>query len=76
MAKPKPTRRNALPDWSFGLAGERINTFLDVGHATNAKARAAPMRPRGAIGAAQETYIDAKANRVLAKRNKPKGIFG
>jgi hypothetical protein len=76
MAKPKPTRRNALPAGGVGLAGEREYRFPEVSHARGAKARAVPMRPRDAIGAAQETYIDAKANRVLRKRSKPKGILG
>jgi hypothetical protein len=75
MAKPT-TRRNALPAGSFGLAGKRKDPFPDVSHATSTKARAAPVRPSGAIGAAQETYVDAKANRVLATCSKPKGIFG
>ncbi len=70
MAKIKTTARNAMPKSTFGLPGKRAYPMPDAPHAANAKARATQMVKAGKLSASAKSKIDAKANKVLAKKGK------
>ncbi len=65
MAKLTTTERNALPDAAFGLLDRRDYPMPDVGHARDAKARAAEQFNRGALTAAEKARIDDKADQLI-----------
>jgi len=62
---PDPARKK-IPASKFGLPGGRY-PVNDRAHAANAKARASQQVGKS-ISAAQKAQIDAKANRVLARK--------
>lgn len=72
MAKLKATKRNKLKSSEFGLPGSRKYPVNDKSHARNAKARASEMYNKGKISSSTKAKIDAKADRKLGKRKKPK----
>ena len=69
MAKLPTKTRNKLPKSDFGLPGERKYPMEDKAHARNAKARAAQMENKGKLSPSSKAKIDAKANKVLNKKN-------
>jgi hypothetical protein len=68
MAKLTTKARKELPRSNFGIPAKRAYPMPDRSHAANAKSRAAQQVKRGNLSPAQEQRIDAKANRVLARR--------
>ena len=70
MAKLSSGARNALPKSKFGEPGERKYPMPDKSHAANAKARASQQEAKGNLSASEKAKIDAKANRVLGKKEK------
>lgn len=72
MAKLSSTTRNKLPSSDFGMPGSRKYPMPDASHAANAKARAAQQQKRGAISESTKEKIDAKANKILGLKHKPK----
>jgi len=68
MAKLKTASRNALAPSSFGLPAQRKYPMPDASHAANAKARASQEVKSGKLSPAQAKQVDAKANKVLAKK--------
>lgn len=69
MGKLKAKARNALPESDFGLPGKRAYPMPDKNHAANAKARASQAVNAGRMSESTEEKIDAKANKVLGKRD-------
>jgi hypothetical protein len=74
MAKLKAAARNALPASSFGLPGAAGKgkakgkyPMPDKSHARVAKSYASKEVNAGRLSKAQESKIDAKANRVLGR---------
>lgn len=67
MAELKAKRRNALPESTFGLPGQRKYPMPDKSHAANAKARATQMVNAGKLSPESAAKIRAKANRILGK---------
>ena len=65
-------RRSKLRASKFGLPGERKYPVNDRSHAANAKARASEEEHKGHISKAQESEIDAKANKVLGQSRERK----
>lgn len=65
MGRLTTKERNALPDSAFAGPG-RSYPVEDKAHARNAKARAAQH-----AGPALKKKIDARADRVLGKHDKP-----
>lgn len=61
--------RNALPKGEFGEPASRKYPMPDRSHAANAKARASEMEHKGRLSKGQEEKIDAKADRVLARKS-------
>lgn len=68
MAKLTAKARNALPKKDFALPGKRAYPVENASHAANAKARASQAVNAGRMSKATEQKIDAKANKVLAKK--------
>lgn len=61
-------QRKAVPKKEFGLPGEKKYPMPDRAHAGNAKARASQMEKAGKLSKGNEAKIDAKANKILAKK--------
>lgn len=72
MAKLTTKKRKSLPKSDFGLPKEKKYPMPDKSHAANAKARATQMVKKGKLSKAQESKIDAKANKILGKKKKKK----
>lgn len=72
MAKLTTKARKALPASTFGEPGKRAYPMPDRSHAGNAKARASQAVKAGRMSASTEAKIDAKANKVLGSKGKPK----
>lgn len=79
MAKLTTSARKEMPKSQFGLpgkvskggkneAGKGAYPMPDRSHAANAKARAAQMEKVGKLSPSAKSKIDAKANKVLAKK--------
>ncbi len=71
MAKLTSKTRKALPKSEFA-GPDRSYPVPDRSHAANAKARASQAVNAGRMSSAQESKIDAKANKVLGKGPKKK----
>lgn len=67
MAELTTRQRKNIPAKDFALPEKRAYPVEDKAHARNAKARAAQQRKAGNLTAAEETRIDARADRVLGK---------
>jgi hypothetical protein len=70
MGKLNASKRNALPKNDFGLPGKKKYPMPDKSHAANAKARATQQVNKGNLSKAQESKIDAKANKILKGKKK------
>ena len=70
MAELSSAKRNKLGKSTFGLPGERKYPMPDRSHAVNAKARATQQEKKGNLSPSSKAKIDAKANRVLGKKEK------
>jgi hypothetical protein len=70
MAKLTAKKREAIPKKEFGLPGSEKYPMPDKTHAANAKARATQMVNAGKLSESSKAKIDAKANKVLGKKNK------
>ena len=68
MSKLTTKARKALPKAEFGLPGKRAYPMPDKAHAANAKARATQQVKAGNLSPSSKAKIDAKANKVLAKK--------
>lgn len=68
MAKLTTAARKALPKAEFGIPGKRAYPMPDKSHAANAKARATQAVKAGRMSESTKAKIDAKANKVLAKK--------
>jgi len=69
MGKLTTKARKALPDSKFA-GPDRSYPVNNASHAANAKARATQAVNAGRMSKAQESKIDAKANKVLGKGKK------
>ena len=67
MATLTSKQRKRLPKSKFA-GPDRSYPVEDKSHAANAKARATQAVKAGRMSAAQKAKIDAKANRVLGKK--------
>ena len=72
MAKLTAAQRNRLKGSQFAGPG-RSFPVNDASHAKNAKARASEAVNKGRMSKSEESRIDAKADKVLGKKAKPKG---
>ncbi len=72
MAKLTAKKRKKIPKKEFGLPGSRKYPMPDKSHARNAKARASEMANKGKLSKSAKATIDAKANKILGKKKKPK----
>ena len=70
MAKLTAASRKKIPSKEFGFPSERKYPVEDKAHARNAKARAAQEFNKGKLSSSAKSKVDAKANRVLAKKGK------
>jgi hypothetical protein len=74
MAKLTTKARKNISNSQFGVPskapGSGSYPIPDKVHAANAKARASQMVKRGKLSTAAKAVIDAKANKVLGKKNK------
>lgn len=68
MSKLTTKSRNALAKSEFGMPGERKYPMPDRAHAANAKARASQAVKAGKLSPSAKSKIDAKANKILAKK--------
>lgn len=79
MSKLSTEKRKELPKSAFGLptkvgkgdkneAGKGAFPMPDRAHAANAKARASQMVKAGKLSESAKAKIDAKANKILAKK--------
>jgi hypothetical protein len=68
VSKLTTKARKSLPKSEFGEPGKRAYPMPDRSHAANAKARASQMEKKGKLSASAKAKIDAKADRVLAKK--------
>lgn len=68
MSKLTTAARKALPKSEFGMPGKRAYPMPDKSHAANAKARATQAVKAGRMSESTKAKIDAKANKVLAKK--------
>lgn len=68
MAKLSAKKRKSLPKSDFGMPGEGKYPMPDESHAANAKARATQQVKKGNLSTAAKAKIDAKADKVLAKK--------
>lgn len=69
MAKLTTKSRNKLPKSDFGLPAERKYPMENKAHAKNAKARATQMEEKGKLSPSAKSKIDAKANKVLRRKD-------
>jgi hypothetical protein len=69
MGKLDAAQRKALPKSDFGLPGKKAYPMPDKGHAKFAKAMASKEESAGKLSAGSKEKIDAKADKVLGKRN-------
>jgi hypothetical protein len=67
MSKLSTNQRKVIPSSEFGLPAEKKYPMPDRKHAGNAKARASEMEKKGKLSLADQTKIDKKADKVLAK---------
>ncbi len=72
MATLTAARRKKLPASKFGEPKERKYPMENRSHAANAKSRASQAVNAGRMSKAQESRIDAKADRVLGGKRKGK----
>ncbi len=72
MARLTSKQRNALPSSAFAEPKARKYPLNDASHAANAKARASQQVNKGRMSRAEESRLDAKADRVIARMSKPK----
>lgn len=70
MAKLTTSKKKAEPKSDFGLPEGRKYPMPDANHARNAKARASQMEEQGKLSATDKKKIDAKADKLLAKKKK------
>lgn len=70
MSKLTTKERKKIKSSEFGLPAERKYPMEDKAHARNAKARASQQEAKGNLSVSQKQKIDAKANKVLAKKKK------
>jgi hypothetical protein len=70
MTKLTTKTRKKISSKKFGLPAEKKYPMEDRKHAANAKARASQMAKKGKLSKAAEKKIDAKANKILAKKSK------
>ncbi len=68
MSKLTTKSRNSLAKADFGLPGTRKYPMPNKAHASNAKARATQEVKAGKLSPASKSKIDAKANKILAKK--------
>lgn len=68
MSKLSIAARKAMPKSEFGLPGKKAYPMPDKSHAANAKARASQAVNAGRMSESTKAKIDAKANKVLAKK--------
>jgi hypothetical protein len=68
MAIITTKKRKSLPKKDFGLPAERKYPMPDKKHAVSAKARATQMVNKGKLSVSAKNKIDAKANKVIAKK--------
>jgi hypothetical protein len=68
MSKLTTKSRNALSKSEFGMPGARKYPMPDKAHAANAKARATQAVNAGKLSPSAKSKIDAKANKILAKK--------
>jgi hypothetical protein len=61
--------RKKIPSKEFGLPGERKYPMENRSHAANAKSRAAQMEKAGKLSSSSKAKIDAKADKILGKKN-------
>lgn len=71
MAKLSTSARKALPKKDFA-GPDRSYPVEDKAHARNAKARASEMEHKGKLSPSEKAKIDAKADRVLGKKKRPR----
>ena len=69
MTKLTTKSRKTILKNEYGLPAEKKYPMPDRKHAANAKARASEMEKKGKLSDAAKAKIDAKANKVLAKKN-------
>lgn len=69
MAKLTTKQRKKLPKSEFA-GPDRSFPVPDKSHAANAKARASQAVNAGRMSKSEEAKIDAKANKVLARKKK------
>ena len=72
MAKLTAKERDREPKSDFGEPSKRKYPMPDKAHARNAKARASEMEHKGKLSKADESKIDAKADRMLGEKKRPK----
>ena len=68
MTKLTTKSRRKIPKNEYGLPAEKKYPMPDRKHAANAKARASEMTKKGKLSKSNEKKIDAKANKILAKK--------
>ena len=68
MSKLTTAERNKLPDSAFA-GPNRSYPVEDMAHAKAAKGRASQAVKAGHMGKTEEGMIDAKADRILGKKN-------
>ena len=68
MSKITTKSRNALAKSEFGMPSSRKYQMPDRAHAANAKARATQEVKAGKLSPSSKSKIDAKANKILAKK--------
>lgn len=68
MAELTTKARKAIKKSEFGLPGSKRYPMPDRAHAGNAKARAAQMVKAGKLSQSSKAKIDAKANKILARK--------
>lgn len=69
MAKLSASERKSMPAAQFAEPSKRAYPVPDKAHAEVAKGRATQQVKAGNLSAGQAKAIDAKANKVLAKKN-------
>jgi hypothetical protein len=68
MTKLTTTKRKAIPTSEYGLPDQKKYPMPDREHSGNAKARASEMAIKGKLSHANKVKIDAKADKILAKK--------
>lgn len=74
MTKLTAKKRNELPAKEFALPKDRKYPMPDKAHAANAKTRATQQEDKGKLSAAAKAKIDAKANKLLGKKQSKEHI--